>query len=296
MQQLHKALVVLDRESDADALLAKAADIAAGSGATLRLFCCDHDPRLVARLFLSPESLAAARVAFLRKLRAWLEELAAPLRARGLDVEIEAAWDAPRHEGILREVGLCRPDLVLMSTAWSGGLRRSLFTGSDWQLLRTCPVPLLLVKPAPWQAPLRVAAAVDPGHPDDPASVLDHAILRAASALGRWLPARVSVVHVFEPLDPSLEVSGGAGLRMAAGEALQALLGPHPLAAESAELLEGSVLSALPDYAAANGIDVLVVGSVSRSRLQGAVLGSTAERLLDRIPSDLLLVRVRPAA
>jgi universal stress protein E len=293
IQELGKILVVLDREAGPAAALGKAAALAAGSGAKLRLFCCDHDPRLVARLFLSPESLTAARVAFLRQLRAWLLELAGPLQARGLVVEVEAAWDAPHHEGVLREVGLCRPDLVVMSTEWSGGLKRSLFSSGDWQLLRTCPVPLLLVKPVPWSEPVRIAAAIDPGHPDDAGSVLDHTIVRAACAFGEWLAAGVSVVHVFTPLDPALEVTGGAGLRQAAQAAMQALLQPHRLPAGSARLLEGDVRRALPEYAAANGIDVLVVGSISRSRLQGAVIGSTAERLLDRVPSDLLAVRAR---
>lgn len=294
MQVLAKILVVLDAEATEHPAIDKAAAIAAGSGAILRLFCCDHDPRLVARLFLSPESLSAARVAFLRRRRAWLEELAAPLVARGLEVEVEAAWDAPLNDGVLREVALSRPGLVVKDTAWHAPIRRALFTAPDWQLARTCPVPLLLVKAAAWGEPCRVAAAVDPGHPDDAAGVLDHAILRSAAALGGWLAGRASVVHAFLPLDPALAAQGGPDLREAAAAALAALLEPHAFPPGNVSLVEGAAAQALPEYCAAHGIDVLVVGALSRSRLQEAVVGSTAERLLDRVPSDLLIVRARP--
>jgi universal stress protein E len=37
--------------------------------------------------------------------------------------------------------------------------------------------------------------------------------------------------------------------------------------------------------------DVLVMGAVSRSRLQELFVGTTAERVLDRLPCDVLIVK-----
>ena len=53
-------------------------------------------------------------------------------------------------------------------------------------------------------------------------------------------------------------------------------------------------MDVLPGWCRERGVDVLVVGAVSRSRLADAVIGSTAERLFDRVPSDLLVVRGPP--
>jgi universal stress protein E len=39
------------------------------------------------------------------------------------------------------------------------------------------------------------------------------------------------------------------------------------------------------------GADVVVIGAVSRSGLKRIALGSTAERVLDFVPSDLLIVK-----
>jgi len=308
MAEIAEILVVMDPAAQEHPALAKAARLAEGAGARLRLFCCDHDARLVARLFLSPDSLSAARVDFLRRRREWLETRAEPLRQQGLAVDVEAVWDSPLHAGILTEVGLARPDLVVKDTAWHPPLRRGLLTSADWHLVHSCPVPLLLVKPDPWPASPRIGAAVDPGHPGDPAGVLDHTILREAAALAGRIDGAVCVLHAYLPVDPAVQaaVAGGMptavepaaaaeAMRAAAAAAVERLLETHPDDFGDVQLVEGAAVDVLPVWCEQQSASVLVVGAISRSRLYEAVLGSTAERLLDRIPSDLLVVRARAA-
>jgi len=55
-------------------------------------------------------------------------------------------------------------------------------------------------------------------------------------------------------------------------------------------LLDGAAVDALPKFCEERAVDVLGVGAASRSRIYEAVIGSTAEMLLDRIPSDLLVI------
>ena len=304
---LGSVLVVVDAASGSRAAVEKAAALAAGAGARLRLFSCSHDPRLVARLFLSPDSLSAARADDIRRRRARLEELAAPLRERGLEVDVEAAWDSPLHEGILTEVSLSRPDLVVKEAAWQESLMRRLFSHTDWRLLQSSPVPVLLTHQAPWSTPRRITAAIDPGHPGDPAAVMDHAILTIAERLAGWIGATVDAVHAYLPLDRAMLGAVAAGLpldppegvagldmRRAAAEAVQSVLQGHGVPRDSVHLLEGAAIDVIPAWCQSHATDVLVVGVVSRSRLAGAVIGSTAERLLERVPSDLLAVRGPP--
>lgn len=308
MNDLGKApediLVVLQPAADNGALLAKAAALARGAGAPLRLFCCDHDPGLTARLMLSPDALSAARAAHLRQRREWLESLAAPLAAARLAVDVEAAWDAPLAAGILTEVGLSRPRLVVKEAGWHAPLRRRLFGHSDWRLLQACPVPVLLTRPDAWSRPPKVAAALDPGHPGDPDGLLDRAILRQALRLAAWTGARLTAVHARAPFDPALLAAPAGGmsaplptvtataLHAAAAAALDGLLSDAGCADLDRQLLDGTPLEALPAWCAAGQVDVLAVGVTSRSRVVEAIIGSTAEELLEVIPSDLLTVRV----
>jgi universal stress protein E len=300
-------LVVVDAASGSRVAVEKAAAVATGDGARMRLFSCSHDPRLTARLLLSPDSLSAARADELRRRRSRLEELAVPLRERGLEVDVEVAWDSPLHVGILTEVSLSRPDLVVKEASWQDSLMRRLFSHTDWRLMQSCPVPVLLTHQAPWSSPRRVAAAIDPGHPGDPAGVMDHAVLTMAERLAGCLEATVDAVHAYLPMDRALLGAAAAGLptappggmmgldmRGAASEAVQSVLQGHDLPGDAVHLLQGAAIDVIPAWCQSHGIDVLVVGVVSRSRLAEAVIGSTAERLLERVPSDLLAVRGPP--
>ncbi len=282
-------LVVLDQSAAASPALQKAAQIAAGGGLGLRLFCCDSDPRLVARLFLRPEALSAARADFLRRCRSWLAAQAKPLLQRGLTVDIEAAWDSPLHAGIMRELALSRPLLIVKDMLWHPPLGRGLLTGTDWHLLRACPVPLLLVKPRPWPAAPRVVAAVDPGHPADPESRLDHRIVRDTGRLAGCLKTRLEVVHACLSPGAALDI-GEHGLQDAAAAAVRAVCEQQECSPAQVTMLDGAAVVALPKFCEERAVDVLGVGAASRSRIYEAVIGSTAEMLLDRIPSDLLVI------
>ena len=48
---------------------------------------------------------------------------------------------------------------------------------------------------------------------------------------------------------------------------------------------------AIPDVAAKIGSAIVVMGAVSRSGLKRAFIGNTAERILDRLPCDVLVVK-----
>ena len=303
-EEFKAILAIVDPGAAAQPALQKAAVVAAATGARLRLFCCDHDPRLTARLMLSPDALSAARAGYLRRRREWLESLAEPLSASGIATEIEAAWDSPLHAGVLTEVSLMKPDLVVKDTGWHSPLRRALFSHADWRLIQACPVPLLLAKPRPWPESPRVVAAIDPGHPGDPDGLLDRTVLAQARRLAEPIGAVLSAVHACMAVDAASLSAAAAGMPMippvgrmgseirdAAAGAVAELLARQQYPPDAAEIVEGTAVDTLPAWCEDRAIDVLVVGAVSRSRLVEAMLGSTAERLLDRIPSDLLAVR-----
>jgi universal stress protein E len=306
MQRLDRILAVIDPTVEIQDGAAKAARLARASGAALELFVCDFDPALSGAPFFDTDTLRQLREKFVAERRADLEKLAAELRIGGLEVTTHVHWDNPRHAGILRRIGEFAPDLVVKDTHHHSVLRRTLFTNTDWTLIRKCPVPLLLAKPRAWNVPPRVLAALDPGHHGDKPAALDSDILDTARLVAQALQGSVEVVHAFFPAALLAATTGMAGMPLAPD-----VVGPEVLDAEyqrlTADLLElaatqgvgpdavhvlrGSPVELLPRYAEEAGADCIIMGAVSRTRLQEIFIGSTAERVLDRLPCDVLVVK-----
>jgi len=53
----------------------------------------------------------------------------------------------------------------------------------------------------------------------------------------------------------------------------------------------GHVVAAIADFVKAHGIDLLVIGFMGHSRLYNAVIGGTADRLVDHSPCAVLVVK-----
>jgi universal stress protein E len=306
MKRLDRILAVLDPTTASQPGVARAAMLARRCGAALELFICDFDPSLSGQPMFDTERLRQLREEFVSERLEYLEEAAEELRAEGLLVETHVHWDNPLYRGIVRRVEESAPDLVVKDAHHHTALRRTLFTNTDWSLIRTCPAPLLLAKSADWPANPKILAALDPGHLGDKPAALDHDILDWAALLAERLDGEVHALHAFFPAALLTAATGMAGMPLAGGvtaaeivegerlrisEALSAIVGGHDLAPGRVRLEQGSAGEVLPRVAESLGAALVVMGAVSRSRLQEVFLGSTAERVLDRIPCDLLVVK-----
>jgi universal stress protein E len=72
---------------------------------------------------------------------------------------------------------------------------------------------------------------------------------------------------------------------------LAAVLASYQLPPQRVHVLQGSASEVLPQAAHSQQADIVVMGAVSRSRLEEIFIGSTAERVLDRIACDTLVVK-----
>jgi universal stress protein E len=299
-------LAVLDSADGEGFALARARRLAAALGAPLELFACEFDQAMEGSHFRITDRLEAARDARVAARRDWLEASAEPLRGAGLDVRTEAVYANPGHEAIARRALETEAALVVMRTHHHEWLARSTLSAADWQLIRVCPAPLLLVKGAEWPAEPRFLAAVDPTHRDDRHARLDHAILDLAERLAGACGAEAWAVHCILSM-AALESTAalslmpgalGSTLESYAGDLVQqarravlGLLDGRTIPPSRLRLAEGRPEQELPRLVHDLGIDLLVTGGISRSRIEQVFIGGTAERLLDRICCDLLVVR-----
>ena len=112
-----------------------------------------------------------------------------------------ADWDYPPYEAIIRKSQRLSADLLVVENHHGTGRHpaRWLLAYTDWELLRLCPIPVLLVKNRRLYHRPRVLAAVDPSHAFAKPSNLDRQILRAGAQLVHALHGELHALHVFHP-------------------------------------------------------------------------------------------------
>lgn len=228
-----------------------------------------------------------------------LERLAQPLRDEGVTVTTRVSSDPSTSRGILDEAADWRADLLIAGVHEHPSPLRPRVADVDRQLMRLCPCPLLLVRPSANETYGSILAAVDPlrGHAE-PAG-LDEAILSLARRFRDALDAQLRIVNVHP--DPeeyevasSVEVEPGVfyGAENIGAAHRQALIDLAGDVADSDLVLRaGDPAEVIAGLAAEPGTDLVVLGSIKRSRLEAALLGSTAERVVDDGLCDVLLVK-----
>src|SRR5262245_12431378 len=295
-------LVAVDPTASAHPSIERAAWLARHEPAHIELFISDYTPPLAQTR--SAWTVDEARAIVIERHRRRLEQLAEPLRAAKLDVDVDARWDYPLHDSIVRKALDAGADLVIKDTHYHSVLKRSIFSNTDWSLIRNCGATLWLVKPRPpGQRPCFVAA-VDPLHQRDKPAELDHRILTTARALGDSLNGQVHAFHAFD-VASAIAVSTDAmsmpialplneladAMRAEHADAVAHLCKQHDVPPERTHVHQGvtrQLLLALTEQLRA---DAVVMGAVSRSGLKGLFLGNTAEDVLDRLPCDLIIVK-----
>jgi universal stress protein E len=218
-----------------------------------------------------------------------------------LKVRADTDWDYPVHEAIVRHARKIKAELVVVEAHAGRRLVPWLLHLTDWELLRTCPVPVLVVKSSrKWKRP-RVLAAIDPLHAFAKPAGLDDEILEAASQVSTALKGRLHAMHAYVPVPGQttqiIGISASVSARIAAATHAQAkqafdrALSKTKIPRSRRHLRLGPAADAIPRTARALRAGIVVMGAVSRSALKRAIIGNTAERILGDLPCDVLVVK-----
>lgn len=290
MLELSKILVIVEPGSDAQPALDKAAQLAAYAESELELMISDYNDYLEDGFYFEPAQAQKLRYEHSDTQLQELEALAEPLRERGLQVTLSTAWGNPPYAEIVKQVRESKPSLVVKSTRHHNPVSRLILSNEDWELVRYCPAPLLLVKNQLWSQNPVFLAAVDLRHQFDKETELDKKIISSAKSLAAISGGAVQVLHScwVPPL------SGIYALDIDKNKEISRL---HEIAVEngvgegSCALSKRPIVQSLPEKAQELGVAAVVMGAVSRSRLDRVLIGNTAERVLDKLECDVLVVK-----
>jgi universal stress protein E len=306
MRAIHRILVAIkDPTARAFPALDKAIQLARRSGARIELFhaIASH---VYTSFGLEDRQLVEIRKARIAQALARLEALAQKGREQQVEVRTAAEWDFPAHEAIVRHAARTHADLIV-AECHAGRRAPSLFLHlTDWELLRASQVPVLLVKNRkPYARPV-VLAAVDPTHANAKPTRLDDEILSAAVAIRQTLRGSLHVLHAYVPtpgdvqpeelLDRDATKKIEARARANARARLDRILKRTEIARSHRHVLAQHPVNAIPDLAQDIGSDIVVMGAVSRRGLRRLLIGNTAERVIDDLGCDVLVIKPKDFA
>ena len=297
MTALRNILVLMDPGADRQPAFDAALALARRTGARLELLVNEFQDLHVGYFEPMTATVQEFHDSLLAAHRAMLDRHVRLAAEAGVSALGEALWGTPFHEVVLARVAATRPDLVIKHSEYHGRLERTLFTGSDWHLVRDCPAPLLLVKDPARLAGARVVACIDPMHAHDKPAALDVQLIRRGAALVELLGGELHALHV-APLPAPVGMVGDAWVAAAAipppeellaraREACERLAAERGLSRARLHLRVGAPAREIVAAARELEADLLVMGVVSRRRLERWFVGNTAEAVLDRAPCNV---------
>jgi universal stress protein E len=303
MSTIKRILVaVADPSARRQPAITKGVLLAQRCGAEVEVMHCLFDPQVQGELVYGRRIVERDIRARIETARRQLEGRVRSLASKDVPLRVCVRWDYPVHEAIIRQALRHKSDLVVAESRRHARLARAFLTNTDWQLIRLCPVPLLMVKASrPWKS-AKVLAALDPFHVHAKPAALDPRILKVGAELARALNGTLHAVHVCAPL---LEYAVGVmieplPIRVSGREARAHVNRVRKKVSSEARrfgvdnrrilVVEGAPQRVLPQVARRLRARIVVMGAVSRSALKRLFIGSTAEHVIESLP-DVCVVK-----
>ncbi|NVK24845.1 MAG: universal stress protein UspE [Gammaproteobacteria bacterium] len=299
MSHFNKILVVADPTVEEQKALSRAFELAEKHPCKITLFLSIYDFSYEMTTMLSADERSSMKDAVINDRQKWLYELA---RTNGADMDnitVKVDWHNRPYESIIKEAISGQYDLVVKGTHKHDVLKSVVFTPTDWHLLRKCPTAVLLVKDHAWPEHGKVLAAVNTGDMDDDHGNLNSGIIEHASFMSRLLNSETHLINAFPPTPINIAVEipdfdaieYSSNLKAHHDKSLQELASKFDINVNNLHLKEGMPEDVIPELAENMDAELVVMGTIGRTGISAALIGNTAEHVIDNINCDLLAIK-----
>jgi nucleotide-binding universal stress UspA family protein len=311
MQRFKNILFIADGPNLQGPALQRAVSLAAANGASLTVgdvLSLKHTKNLP-MVLAETEKLENILI---EERRGRIEALVQDLQ-HNTAVSVKVFVGKPYYE-IIRSVLRYGFDLVIKQPDTKKTLATSLFGSLDMHLLRKCPCPVWIVKPETTPKIKRILAAVDLESygDDDELYGLNRQILEMTTSLAWSEAGELHIVHAWMVMgqmmldfpwakylknDVQTWMAAQKEVLWAQKDTFDALLdsilkdkGLDGLSPQI-HMIEGDAEEVIPAMVTEKEIDLLIMGTISRTDLAGIFIGSTAETVLSRVNCSVLAVK-----
>ena len=297
METIKRIIAVIDPTKDDQNALARSIDLAKKSGASITAFMTVYDFSYEMTTMLSGDEREAMRKAVLKDRELWLKDLVSPYQ--NININTQVIWHNRPYEAIINTVINDKYDLVIKGTHQHGALKAVIFTPTDWHLVRKCPTPVLFVKDMAWPAHGNILAAVNAVSENAQHLSLNKRIIKDAQFLCELANAKLNLVNAYPatPVNIAIEIPEfnpglyNESVKKHHIESTNELANEFNLTSEQCFIEEGLPEDVIPDVAKRLNSELVVIGTVGRTGLSAALVGNTAEHVIDSLDCDVLALK-----
>lgn len=291
---LSRIFVIAERDDRPQLALKAAIDMARGTAAAITFVGFVHEAMVEQAGMLSATENRRLQRAMLAERKRVLDD--AVTRHANADVRIETRVEWAKDIGAwVRENVDARSYGLLVKAGHRS--ENMLYTPTDWQLLRECPVPVLIARDGLRKRAGRILATVDLGSEESVQKALNRRVLSVAADLAQRLAAELHVLYAIpvSVLAQDLDLVDGHALERRVQRKLarqiEALAAEYALPANRIKLKAGPPERVIDGMASKLKATLVVMGTLGRKGMKGRLLGNTAEKVLHANRANVLALR-----
>ena len=299
MKRFKNILVATDTRLDEHPIVTQAAEIASQNKAALKIVDVVPEFSWIARK--TTNEFEKIRDLYSQETNEKLKAIAAPIRDQGIDVETKLMVGKTSVE-IIREVIRGEHDLVISVAKGQGSKRAGYFGQTARGLLRQCPSAVWLVTPGTTRRFKHILGCVDAASEHASDVELNDKVFELASSISEYDDSHFSILYAWV-MDDEAVLSFGldsqavaefvADDRQHRQNQFNKFLSQHESStdSENVHMIKGRVPEVIATFVQEHEVDLVVMGTVARSRLSGMFIGNTAEKILDRIECSVVALK-----
>ncbi len=304
METYQSILVVVDPTTDEQKALRRAIELAsrvvenAKNKVKVCAFLSIFDFSYEMTTILSTDERDVMRQSVINDKELWLKTIIASLKA-DIEIDCQVVWHNRPFEAIVERVINDDYDLVIKGTHQHDKLKSVVFTPTDWHILRKCPCPVLLVKDHEWPSNGNILAAINVGSDETEHHSLNNKITTEANQLANLIQANVHLVNSFPgtPVNIAIEIPEfnsteyNDTMQKHHEQAMISHANQFGISVINTHVEEGLPETVIAHVATKIDAELVILGTVGRTGISAALIGNTAEHVIDQLNCDVLALK-----
>lgn len=298
MLKINQILLVLDRELDNSIAIKRAMQLHLEQKAKLIVTTYVYNHACDEGSLVDLEMRHQLQEMLLEQAQQWAEGLMQEFRMPE-DSKLYVAWCSHAHQAVEQINADESYELVIKAAAKHHSLVDRVLQHQDWNLLRFCPAPVLLVKQKHAWESKQILAAVDSTSSDQAHSIVNEHIFEFAEILNQDESYTTHMVNSYPIMSMALASLPDTPIPE---DLQQYVIDQHQSACEGLahqfniddELIhvrEGEPEDVITQTAMDIDADVIIVGAIPRDGIGSVLLGSTVEHVVDMTQADVLAIK-----